>query len=87
MLLCRRGKDNERDAATRSLRGRCAAEALMRGEAETRLLFDFTETPMPVGGLLAGPGESSYPTVTNALVSSVAVECAKKIRGLTIFVQ
>lgn len=53
----------------------------------TRLLFDFTETPMPVGGLLAGPGESSYPTVTNALVSSVAVECAKKIRGLTIFVQ
>ena len=74
-------------SAVRNVRFSIPAEWVQDRNPATRLLFDFTETPMPAGGLLAEPGESSYPTVTNALVSSIAVECAKKIRGLTIFVQ
>lgn len=74
-------------SASRNVRFSIPAEWVSDRNAETRLLFDFTETPMPVGGLLAGPGESSYPTVTNALVSSVSVECAKIHSGLIITVR
>lgn len=37
--------------------------------AAAKLLFDFTETPVPAGGLTTG--EMALPTVTNALVSGV----------------
>ena len=52
--------------------------------AATKLLFDFTETPMPAEGLLAEPGESFYPTVTNALVTAVSLSRNRDRNGLIV---
>lgn len=50
--------------------------------AAAKLLFDFTETPVPAGGLTVG--DMALPTVTNALVSGVSCKYEGPWNGLMI---
>ena len=52
-----------------------------------KLLFDFTETPVPAGGLTKAFPMQDLPTVTNALVSGVSCKYEGPWMGLTVIVK
>ena len=53
--------------------------------AAAKLLFDFTETPVPAGGLTVG--DMALPTVTNALVSGVSCKYEGSWAGFMLIVK
>lgn len=53
--------------------------------AAAKLLFDFTETPVPADGLTVG--DMALPTVTNALVSGVSCKYEGPWSGLMVIVK
>ena len=56
----------------------------VRNEA-AKLIFDFTETPVPAGGLTVG--DMVLPTVTNALVSGISCKYEGPWVGLTVILR
>ena len=53
--------------------------------AAAKMLFDFTETPVPAGGLTVG--DMALPTVTNALVSGVSCKYEGSWAGLMVIIK
>ena len=61
-----------------------APERFLDRSPDQKVVFDFTETPIPAEGLNKTVHNFAYPAVTNALLSAVRVEIDREKKGMVL---